>query len=214
MNKITLQVSTALKYNSLLVNWQSMLASEKENSRNFEIISKHDELTGVYNRRGYFDNAQSIICNPANEGKNAIVVFADMDNLKVINDRFGHDDGDYSLKTIADILIRSFRTSDIIGRIGGDEFAVFALLNNTDNVNVILNRINVTSEKINKKCPKPYYINMSIGIYPFVCSQDIQLSDILDNADEMLYKQKKEKRKCVLKSTDDNLSGISDKTKP
>ncbi len=204
MSKVTIQISTALKYNSLLESWQKMLAFEKENSRNFEIISKHDELTGVYNRRGYFDNAQSIICNPANEGKNAIVVFADMDNLKIINDRFGHDDGDYSLKTIADILVRSFRTSDIIGRIGGDEFAVFALLNNTDNVNVIINRINMTSDSFNKSCPKPYYINMSLGIYPFVCSQNIQLSSILDNADEMLYKQKKEKRKNVLKYPENN----------
>ncbi len=200
MSKITLQISTALKYNSLLVSWQSMLASEKENSRNFELISKHDELTGVYNRRGYFDYAQSIISNPANEGKNAIVVFADLDNLKVINDRFGHDDGDYALKAIADILLRSFRTSDIIGRIGGDEFAVFAIMNNTDNVNVILNRINLISENFNKSSSKPYYINMSLGIYPFVCNQEIWLSNILDNADELLYKQKKEKRKCILKN--------------
>lgn len=200
MDKAAVQVSTAIKYSNLLNKWHTMLISEKENNKNLEQISKHDELTGVYNRRGYFDNAQSIISNPANAGKNAVVVFADMDNLKVINDKFGHDDGDYSLKTIANILLRSFRTTDIVGRIGGDEFAVFALLGNAENLNLITNRINMTTENFNNACDKPYYINMSLGIYPFVCDQSIQLSDILENADMLLYKQKKNKRKNVLKT--------------
>lgn len=199
LNKIGLQISTALKYNELLNNWQITLADEKENSKNFENISKHDELTGVFNRRGYYENAQKIISNPANAGKNAIVVFADMDNLKVINDRFGHDDGDYSLKSIADILLRSFRTTDIVGRIGGDEFAVFALLGGSENIEHITNRITTTSERFNEKCSKPYYVNMSLGIYPFECGENIVLSDIMENADALLYKQKKNKRKSVLK---------------
>lgn len=199
LNRIGLQISTALKYNNLLNSWQTLLANEKENSKNFERISKHDELTGVFNRRGYFDNAQSIIVNPSNAGKNAIVVFADMDNLKTVNDQFGHDDGDYSLKSIADILLRSFRTTDIVGRIGGDEFAVFALLGNSENVNHITNRINKTTDKFNNASSKPYYVSMSLGIYQFVCSEDINISDILDNADSLLYKNKANKRKSILK---------------
>ncbi len=200
LSKTALQISTALKYNEVLSNWQSLLDSEKENSKNFEKISKHDELTGLYNRRGYFDNSQNIISSPLNEGKNAIVVFADMDNLKLVNDRFGHDDGDYSLKAIARILQNSFRTTDIIGRIGGDEFAVFALLGNTDNINKISNRIAHTMEKFNKSCDKPYYVNMSVGIYPFVCNPDIKLENIMEHADELLYMQKKNKRKSIMKN--------------
>ncbi|MBE6851970.1 MAG: GGDEF domain-containing protein [Ruminococcus sp.] len=200
LNKIALQISTALKYHSTLNNWQMLLANEKENSRNFEQISKHDELTGVFNRRGYFDNAQAIISNPANAEKNAIVVFADMDNLKIINDRFGHEDGDYAIKSMAEILNRSFRTTDIIGRIGGDEFAVFALLGHSENINKITNRIADITEKFNDSCTKPYYIHMSIGIYTFKCSDKIQLSEILEKADELLYNQKRNKKKTILKN--------------
>ena len=155
-----------------------------------------------YNRRGYFDNASAIIHDPVNEGKSAIAVFADMDNLKVINDKFGHDDGDYALKSIAEILSRSFRTTDIIGRIGGDEFAVFALVGCSENINQISNRIARTAEKFNESCTKPYFVNMSVGISPFICSKDIVLSDILEKADELLYNQKKNKKKVVLKNTE------------
>ncbi len=198
-SKITVQIGTALKYNLLLNKWQTLLDSEKENSKNFENISKHDELTGVYNRRGYFDFAQSIISNPANTGKNAVVVFADLDNLKLINDQFGHDDGDYALKSIANILVNSFRASDIIGRIGGDEFAILALLSNTENIGSITNRIKKTNSSFNDTCEKPYYINTSVGVYPFTCSSSIELSSIMDHADELLYQQKKNKRKSILK---------------
>ncbi len=199
INKIGIQIGTALKYSSILRNLQSLLATEKENSRNFEKISKYDELTGIFNRRGYFDSVDSIIHNPVNEGKSAIVVFADMDSLKAVNDQFGHDDGDFALKSIANILTNSFRATDIVGRIGGDEFAAFALLGGTDNMNHILNRINKTMESFNASCDKPYYVNMSVGIYPFVCGDDIVLSDILEKADEILYQQKKTKRKSILK---------------
>jgi len=199
INKAGIQIGTALKYNSILRNLQSLLATEKENSRNFEKISKYDELTGIFNRRGYFDNVDAIIHNPVNKGKNAIVVFADMDSLKSVNDQFGHDDGDFALKSIANILTHSFRTTDIVGRIGGDEFAAFALLGGTDNMNHILNRINKTMELFNDTCDKPYYVNMSVGIYPFVCDDDIVLGDILEKADEILYQQKKTKRKSILK---------------
>lgn len=200
-NKITVQIGTALKYNILLNKWQTLLDSEKENSKNFEKISKHDELTGVYNRRGYFDYAQSIIKNPANTGKNAVVVFADLDNLKLINDQFGHDDGDYALKSIANILVKSFRTSDIIGRIGGDEFAILALLNNTENIGSITNRIKKTNMSFNDTCDKPYFINTSVGVYPFTCSSSIELSSILEHADELLYQQKKNKLKNIMKTS-------------
>lgn len=199
LNKITLQIGTALKYNSILRNYQMLLANEKENSRNFEKISKYDELTGIFNRRGYFDSTESIIHSPANEGKNAVVIFADMDNLKTVNDQFGHDDGDFSLKSIASILSGSFRTTDIVGRIGGDEFAAFALLDKTENINQILSRITETAERFNDNCDKPYYVSMSIGMYPFVCGPEIVLSEILEKADELLYKQKQGKRKNIMK---------------
>lgn len=203
INKITIQIGTALKYNTILKNLHNLLDTEKENSRNLEKISKYDELTGVFNRRGYFDSAEAIIHNPANEGKNAIVVFADMDNLKTVNDKFGHDDGDFALKSIAKILSSSFRTTDVVGRIGGDEFAAFALPGKTDNINQILHRITDISEKFNRNCDKPYYVNMSVGIYQFTCSSEIVLSDILEKADEILYQQKHNKRKSVLKNPEE-----------
>ena len=92
-------------------------------------MSRSDHLTGILNRRGFLNTARQILGDENNYGKQAIAIYADMDNLKIINDEFGHDEGDYSLKIIAQALSESFRQSDLVARMGGDEVAAFAIVN-------------------------------------------------------------------------------------
>ncbi|MCH5348168.1 MAG: GGDEF domain-containing protein [Oscillospiraceae bacterium] len=182
---------------------EQTLAQIKEKNLQLDTVSKLDELTGVYNRRGFFAQANSVISSPVNEGKAAMVIFADLDSLKIINDTFGHEDGDFAIKSAAKILSDSFRSSDIIGRIGGDEFSVFAMVDGESTedeiVNIVRSRIQKASDNLNKGHDKPYIVHMSVGVYAFNCGEDVELSKILAQADNYLYNQKKNK-KSILRS--------------
>ena len=165
----------------------------KDNSR-LDSLAKSDELTGLYNRRGFLDYAQLEIGRPENKGKKALICYADMDNLKYVNDKFGHDEGDFSIREIANILRDAFRDKDIIGRMGGDEFVVFAMTQMSDFEDQIKERISKITERHNEAANKPYPIGMSTGICEFTCGDDIDIHEIIDIADSKLYKEKAEKK--------------------
>ena len=137
--------------------------------------------------------------HPANLGKRAIIIYADMNNLKVINDQFGHEEGDFSLKTLANILKDTFGDSGIVGRFGGDEFTAFTFTDDKDAAKKIRARIAEITKEENEKNGKPYYISMSVGACVFNCSDQVDLQDLMDKADVDLYLEKKHKRNNVLK---------------
>jgi diguanylate cyclase (GGDEF)-like protein len=90
-------------------------------------LSITDELTGLHNRRGFFTLAQQQMKVSERSGGALLLFFVDLDDLKHINDTFGHLEGDKALIEVSNVLRDTFRESDIIGRIGGDEFAVLAI---------------------------------------------------------------------------------------
>ena len=201
MSPVSYQIAVTLK--SLLMIEDQNRAKEKleaslnqfmEDNSRLDVIAKSDELTGLYNRRGFLEFAQAEIAKPDNRGKRALICFADMDNLKYVNDKFGHDDGDFSLREIASILKESFREGDIIGRLGGDEFIVFAMVQVSDYEKNIKDRIISITKRHNEAANKPYPIDMSTGICEFTCGSDIDIHEIIDMADEKLYKEKAEKK--------------------
>ncbi|MCM1082139.1 MAG: GGDEF domain-containing protein [Clostridium sp.] len=198
---ISFQISAALKSFLLLEQQQEIQARMslnlnqiKESNQRLSVISQSDELTGLYNRRGFLEHAQSIIHNKKNNGKHGLIVYADMDNLKMINDKFGHDEGDFALKEIASILTDVFRRSDIVGRLGGDEFTALALVNIENYENIMRRRINEVTLRHNKAAGKPYPIEMSAGIYEFECNTDINVYDLLAASDDLLYEDKKRRK--------------------
>lgn len=157
-------------------------------------MSKSDELTGLYNRRGFLDHTQKAMADPANEGRMALILYADMDNLKMINDKYGHDDGDFALRETAAILKDTFRNTDIVGRLGGDEFTAFAIVGIDHYEDAIKKRIEAITKRHNETTGKPYTVEMSVGIHEFECSPDVNLYEILDLADEKLYAEKSAKK--------------------
>ncbi|MGN0675102.1 MAG: GGDEF domain-containing protein [Oscillospiraceae bacterium] len=207
ISSLSAQLCAAMKILRLIQDKENIrleleqtLMQIKEKNLQLDTISKIDELTGVYNRRGFFAQANSAICSPMNEGRDAIIVFADLDSLKTINDSFSHEDGDFAIKNSARILCDSFRGSDIIGRIGGDEFSVLAMVEHTSSeevTSIVRSRIAAATESFNMTHDKPYIVHMSVGVYAFKCGPEVELSKILAQADNVLYDEKKNKKSIL-----------------
>lgn len=187
------------KQNQIKKELEISLAQVKESNKVLDEMSHSDPLTGIYNRRGFVSAVQKIINAPENYAATAMAIYADMDNLKIVNDEFGHDDGDFALRTIAQALKDSFRKSDVIARMGGDEFAVFAITNGENCAGLIRDRIQSKLKELNKN-DKPYYVNMSIGAYEFKIHPEVDINEILSLADEDLYKEKTTKIKVIYKN--------------
>lgn len=197
---ITVQLSSVIKSLLLLEKQQEIqrnleinLETIKKNNELLDEISKSDELTGLYNRRGFLEYAKNTILNQKNKGKQALIVYADMDNLKMINDEYGHDEGDFALREIAQILREAFRDTDVVGRYGGDEFVAFAMVGVPDYENIMKRRIEEITLRHNENVGKPYPIEMSTGICQFACDPLVNIYEKLDYADERLYEEKRRK---------------------
>ena len=165
----------------------------RENTE-LEEIAQKDELTGLYNRRGFIANVEKMIADPEHADKVAIICYADMDNLKKVNDQYGHDDGDFALRAVSEILQESFRDTDIIGRIGGDEFIAFAITGSDCDTAAMKQRIEKVTKRYNEFAAKPYPIEMSTGIYKFKITGKIDIYDAVNNADKLLYEEKIRKK--------------------
>ena len=146
---------------------------------------------------------QRKISHAANRGKKAFVLYADMNNLKIINDRFGHEEGDYSLKLIAQILKEALDRDSIVGRFGGDEFVAFTFASEEKTARLIRKTISDVTKKKNEGNGKAYYVSMSVGMCEFECGRDVDIKDLMDKADVDLYIEKKHKRSNVLKNEDE-----------
>jgi len=151
-----------------------------------------DDLTGLYNRRGFFTLAEHHLKLAERMHKNFYLIFSDIDNLKKINDDFGHLHGDLFLKKAAEILRYSFRDSDIIARIGGDEFVVLIPETTDYNAKSAIIRLRENIKKYNKEEKKNF--SLSIGIANFCPNSNLSLQELLDKADKDLYKDKHNKR--------------------
>ncbi len=199
---IAIQLSVILKslimiedQNRVKQNLQNSIERFIRDNTKLDEIAKSDELTGLYNRRGFIANVEKVIGDPLNKDKVAILCFADMDNLKMVNDKFGHDDGDFAIRTVANVLRESFRDSDIIGRFGGDEFVVLAVTGSDCDVPGIKDRIERVTKRYNEKAGKPYPIAMSTGVLKFKCDPSVDIYSIIDGADQLLYEEKARKKK-------------------
>lgn len=209
IGQLTYQTTSALKTNRLLSKKSQMasalaesLLEVKEKNAILEEISKVDELTQIYNRRGFLDHMKRNVIAKENEGKPAIAIYADMNNLKLVNDQFGHEEGDYALRSIGQILydaVHGMEGKGEVGRMGGDEFCAYLISAEEDGEQLLRQRIDEMTETLNAGNNKPYYVSMSVGTKHFVCSAEVDISDQLEQADTQLYIYKRNKRKSILK---------------
>ena len=152
-------------------------------------LSVTDVMTGLLNRRGFYLHAERSLKVALRNSSPSVVIFADINGLKDVNDAYGHEAGDHLIKDAGQILQQSFRNSDVIARLGGDEFAAFAL--DSAQPDVILARIQRHIESYNTHQSLPYEISFSTGIIQCDPSSDLTLSDYLVLADQKMYEKKK-----------------------
>ena len=157
-------------------------------------ISLHDELTDLYNRRGFFTLAEHLLKLAKRQQEGLFMLYADLDHLKEINDTLGHQKGDWALIETANILKENFRDSDIIARIGGDEFAVMPIGNTGDDVETIISRLQKAVELDNAKRKREYKLSISTGIAYFDPWSPGTIDELLSQADESMYEQKRSKQ--------------------
>ena len=155
-------------------------------------LSLRDELTGLYNRRGFYVLAEQAFQLAQRTHASFSVLFFDMDNLKQVNDEFGHDIGSELLKEMAALLVHTFRKTDVIGRIGGDEFVVAGESNDPEMTNVVL-RLNEAVAHANSLPKRKYPLSFSMGSMASEKDLTISLEGLLSQADAIMYEEKRRK---------------------
>ena len=156
-------------------------------------LSLNDDLTDLLNRRGFLSLAQQQIKIAKRADWESILLFADLDGLKEINDTFGHPEGDRALRAVANILKETFRSSDLIARLGGDEFVVLAINFCSSGIKTLTKRLLDNVESYNAQNPL-YPLSLSYGVARFDPRNQLSIEELISKADEALYKNKKNKQ--------------------
>ena len=162
----------------------------EELNQELSVQSRTDELTQVFNRRGFMEYAQRLLDLSIVTGAKGSVFFFDLDGLKKINDLYGHKTGDIAIQTCAEVLREAFHKSDIIGRLSGDEFAVAAPGFEKTNADLLRMRIQTLCAKHSNRKHLPFTLSVSFGITEFSAEYN-ELTELLIQADKELYKEKK-----------------------
>ncbi len=157
-------------------------------------ISITDHLTGLLNRRGFMTLAAKQLAIAERTKKSLHLLYADLDNMKWINDKRGHKIGDQALKETADLFTSTFRSGDIIARIGGDEFIILLTETNVDeDEHAEVKRFNEKLKELNQQKDRMYDLLISIGVVKFDGNNPCTLEELITQADKKMYEHKRRK---------------------
>lgn len=161
-------------------------------SINYELqkISQRDFMTGLFNRRGFYDNMEKILNDAKYIGSNMVIISADLDELKYINDTFGHNEGDNAITTVGKALISSSLHNEICARFGGDEFCAALIIPDNNAVEAFesfKSRFIYFLSDYNLRSDKPYKVKASIGYSCCMIGPDFDIDKMIDLADEQMY---------------------------
>jgi len=160
-------------------------------------LSLTDELTGLYNRRGFFWLANHQFKIARRTQVFCCLLFVDLDGLKQINDSLGHEIGDRAIVDTAQLLKQSFRESDIVARIGGDEFVIFISVCSPDNRDEFRPRLQENIERFNQEHNYSYQLSISVGATQCALNENVSLEQLLEEADKLMYEHKRAKRLVI-----------------
>ncbi len=155
-------------------------------------LSLTDELTGLHNRRGFLVLAEQQLKLARRIKTRQLLVFVDVDGLKQINDKLGHAEGDRALFDVANILRRTCRQSDIIARLGGDEYVVLAI-DGADGVEAIAGRLEANVKAFQAAMNRPYNLALSVGVATYNPSRPCEINELLEQADRAMHAKKQMK---------------------
>lgn len=157
----------------------------------FRSLLLTDDLTGLYNRRGFLFMATQHLKLARRTGQHLLLFFMDVDNLKFINDDLGHIKGDAFLICCANALKQTFRETDILARFGGDEFVVLVHEGVSRGPSAILRRLEKSLHAVNRNVPGPHRLSLSAGTSSFDPRNPLSLTELLNRADRRMYDQKR-----------------------
>jgi diguanylate cyclase (GGDEF)-like protein/PAS domain S-box-containing protein len=169
------------------------ITERKRMEEEIRALSLHDELTGLYNRRGFMTLAEHSLKTATRLQKAIALIYLDVDNLKKINDTGGHKTGDRALVEIGFILKKSFREADIIGRLGGDEFAVLAMESTKMNAEQLTRRLQDRLDLFNARSAAEvgFTLAASMGVTTREPDRPDAVEEMLSRADLLMYEQKR-----------------------
>jgi diguanylate cyclase (GGDEF)-like protein len=194
-SQLELQTLELKRANNRLI--EEIAECEKSEAKVRE-LSLTDELTGLYNRRGLLVMADLAFKIADRMREKIHLIYIDVDDLKVINDTFGHAQGDQALIDVAEILKSCHRKSDVIARIGGDEFVVLTLHQADIDKFVLLARIQKTIDIHNTTPARLFHISLSIGFAQCMDGNRSTLDEYIKTADQEMYKHKLAKRQKII----------------
>lgn len=192
--------------NKTFSNWLAILGNaletiriKQKNQRLLQELNNlyvHDALTGLYNRRGFDSVSEDCFLRAQREDKSFVVIAIDMDNLKVVNDRYGHMNGDLALKTIAAAMQHVADLEDACARVGGDEYNVVGVGHTEQEIEDFIQDFNDYLKDFNSTSGLPYLVKASIG-YSLIMPNDdhMGLEACINAADTHLYEYKRNKKK-------------------
>ena len=160
-------------------------------------LSLIDGLTELYNRRGFNDLGEQYLKLAGRSSRSASLIFLDIDRFKTINDTLGHHVGDRALLSVADTLRDTFRRSDIIARMSGDEFAVLALETSEENAETLVERLKAELTEVNETTRERFQLSVSIGLARYDGGDAVSLKDLLGQAGAAMHEEKRKKRRTV-----------------
>jgi diguanylate cyclase (GGDEF)-like protein/PAS domain S-box-containing protein len=166
------------------------ITDRKKVEEALKTLSLKDELTGLYNRRGFFTLAEQGLKTAQRMGIEMMLIFGDLDNMKEINDTFGHKEGDQALVDTAQILRETFRESDIIARFGGDEFVILAAKGLETSSEKLISRFKQFLNGHHLQSKRSYTLSLSLGIAYFDPKNPCSLDVLLAQADKLMYENK------------------------
>lgn len=178
--------------NQIIENFRNKFILEQAKSL-LESMYIRDYMTGIYNRRGFYENAQTLI-DTCNKNKHNIVIFSvDMDGMKLINDTYGHNEGDKAIIGVAHALRAISENGEICARFGGDEFIIIGEETDKDYAQRFVNALNEEIEYFNDSdLDRPYKVVVSCGYVSAKCSDNDDVYEKIRIADERMYIQKRE----------------------
>lgn len=185
-HSIMLNVSHSVENIRKLLNLNSMI-------HELDKLYVNDPLCNIFNRNGFIRAADEIFNRCKRTGEKMLIAFIDMDGLKLINDNYGHKEGDFALQRLADVINNCCNRDYICARFGGDEFIILGSGAHDGDVELLENNFKKQLEHINAIINKPYKISASIGSIMSEVSDDLMLFTLITEADEMMYEKKKKK---------------------
>ncbi len=172
---------------------QRLLAQLEDARRAAHQLTLMDDLTGLYNRRGFYTLSKQQWKLADRRKKKLVLIYCDLDNLKEINDQLGHKMGDQALVIVAQALRSTFRESDIIARMGGDEFATLAIEAESDG-RTMIRRLDEQIERINSLGEFQHKLSVSSGVAHYDPENPVSIDEVLAQADAQMYTHKYHKK--------------------